>query len=111
MFVVFFRCSLLHGLDTTIANAVSCRGDSGSKFWDPSVRLWSHSYLTCGEALDLLLSKWPRGQSVVQLFVLVVCRPWSSHRGFDGRAVVCLAAAACMLSICRLCFGTVNALW
>lgn len=43
--------------------------------------------------------------------VVVVGRPWSSDRGFDGSAVVCLAAATCMLSICRLGFGTVNALW
>lgn len=60
----------MHDLDTTFrARAELCIWDSGSKFCDVLVRVWSHSYLTCGEVLDLLLSKWPRGHSVVQLIV------------------------------------------
>lgn len=65
-----YHCCLSHDLDTTFrATAGWSLGNSGSKFCDRSVRVWSHSDLTCGEVLDLLLSKWPRGLSVVQLIV------------------------------------------
>lgn len=107
-----FCCSLFHGLDTIFrAKARSCLGDFGSEFWDLSVGVWSHSYLTCGEILDLYypngheVTLWSNSLCFGGLPTLVLA--WR----FEGSAVVCLAFAPCLLSICRLCFGTVNALW
>lgn len=94
------------------AKARLCLGDSGSNFWDLLGWVWSHSYLTCGEVLDLLPSKRPWGHCVVQLIVFWWFADLGPHiENFYCTAVVCLAVATCTLPICRLCFGTVNALW
>lgn len=107
-----FFCSCSWGFVWTQNSLpLSSARDSGSTFGHLSVRGWSHSYLTCGKVLDLLLSKWPRSHSVVRCIVSWWFADLLRHRqGFTAVMLFCLATAACMLSVCRMWFGTVNAL-